>query len=129
MPELSSGNRAGKGGLGEQERARARLCMLGGRERSLLKAEKDLLRGGWPGASQPFEVVTKSSRRPGMCWRSLSRPGVGETSRSIGCLVSRATFQGFEWCLLFCGLEGRKATVYIYHRAEQFANRKVSFFA
>lgn len=51
----------------------------------------------------------------------------GETCTSVGCLVGRVALLSFECCLLFCGLEGRKASVYIYI-SQPFANRKAVFF-
>lgn len=46
----------------------------------------------------------------------------------MGRLVSSAAMRRLACCLLFCGLQGRKASVYIYHRPQPFANRKASFF-
>lgn len=100
-----------KRGLEEQESAGSGRHVLRGQGKLLSKAE----RGGWLRTRQLFEVVTKSSSRAGPCWRSLSCPGTGGTSGSMEYLVHRAKFQGFQGCLLFCGLEGRKATESVYH--------------
>lgn len=100
-----------KRGLEEQESAGSGHHVLRGQGKLLSKAE----RGGWLRTRQLFEVVTKSSSRAGPCWRSLSCLAPGGTSGSMEYLVHRAKFQGFQGCLLFCGLEGRKATVSVYH--------------
>lgn len=100
-----------KRGLEEQESAGSGRHVLRGQGKLLSKAE----RGGWLRTRQLFEVVTKSSSRAGPCWRSLSCLGTCGTSGSMAYLVHRAKFQGFQGCLLFCGLEGRKATVSVYH--------------
>lgn len=100
-----------KRGLEEQESAGSGRHVLRGQGKLLSKAE----RGGWLHTRQLFEVVTKSSSRAGPCWRSLSCLATGGTSGSMEYLVHRAKFQGFQGCLLFCGLEGRKATESVYH--------------
>lgn len=102
-------NQMAKRGVEEQESTGPGLHVLRGQGKLLPKAE----RGGWLGTRQLFEVVTKSSSRAVLCWQSFSC--AGRTRGSMGCLVHRARFQGFWGCLLFCGLEGRKVTVSMYH--------------